>query len=77
MAAPMPDVPPQIFERARERGETAPGTDLDLILIVDQAYGVLWYRILAGHDAPLGDAQAVDQAGALAAQARGGGSGPV
>ncbi|WP_242886269.1 TetR/AcrR family transcriptional regulator [Actinomadura litoris] len=55
-----------ILERARERGEVSAGTDLDLM--VDQAYGVLWYRILTGH-APLDDAQAAELARALSAQA--------
>lgn len=36
-----------ILTRARERGELATGADLDLV--VDQAYGVLWYRLLIGH----------------------------
>jgi AcrR family transcriptional regulator len=57
-----------LLERARDRGETAPAADLDLI--VDQAYGVLWYRVLAGHT-PLDDAQATALARALSAQARG------
>ncbi|WP_433462739.1 TetR/AcrR family transcriptional regulator [Spirillospora sp. CA-128828] len=57
-----------LLERARDRGETAAGADLDLI--VDQAYGVLWYRILTGH-ADLSEADAVALAGALAGQARG------
>nr|WSX74886.1 TetR/AcrR family transcriptional regulator [Streptomyces sp. NBC_00899] len=39
-----------IVERARERGETAAGTDVDLL--VDQAFGVYWFRFLSGH-APL------------------------
>jgi AcrR family transcriptional regulator len=55
-----------VLERARDRGETAPGADLDLL--VDQAYGMLWYRVLTGH-APLGDAEAAALARALAGQA--------
>ncbi|GAB2470418.1 TetR/AcrR family transcriptional regulator [Streptosporangium sandarakinum] len=55
-----------LFERAAERGETASGTDPDLL--VDQAFGVLWYRILVGH-APLTEASATELAGALTAQA--------
>jgi AcrR family transcriptional regulator len=36
-----------LLERGLARGELAPGVDLDLI--VDQVYGVLWYRLLLGH----------------------------
>ncbi|WP_433473100.1 TetR/AcrR family transcriptional regulator [Spirillospora sp. CA-142024] len=57
-----------LLERARDRGEIGAGADLDLI--VDQAYGVLWYRILTGH-ADLSEADAVALAAALAGQARG------
>ncbi|WP_141583776.1 TetR/AcrR family transcriptional regulator [Actinomadura sp. WMMA1423] len=57
-----------LLERARDRGEVSPGTDLDLV--VDQAYGVLWYRILNGH-APLSGDTAEALARALAGQARG------
>ncbi|TDD77944.1 TetR/AcrR family transcriptional regulator [Actinomadura darangshiensis] len=57
-----------LLERARDRGEIASGADLDLI--VDQAYGVLWIRILNGH-ARLGEAEATALAGSLAGQARG------
>ncbi|MFF3002858.1 TetR/AcrR family transcriptional regulator [Kitasatospora sp. NPDC057940] len=39
-----------LLARGRERGELADDTDLDLI--VDQVYGVFWYRFLLGH-APL------------------------
>ena len=41
-----------IMERGRDRGELA--TDADLDLLVDQAYGLFWYRFLLGH-APLTD----------------------
>jgi AcrR family transcriptional regulator len=41
-----------IVERGRERGELA--ADVDLDLLVDQAYGLFWYRFLLGH-APLTD----------------------
>jgi len=36
-----------VLERGRERGELEPGRDLDLM--VDQVYGVFWYRFLLGH----------------------------
>ncbi|MER6299319.1 TetR/AcrR family transcriptional regulator [Kitasatospora sp. NPDC001539] len=39
-----------LLARGRERGELAADADLDLI--VDQVYGVFWYRFLLGH-APL------------------------
>jgi AcrR family transcriptional regulator len=41
-----------IVERGRQRGELAADADLDLL--VDQAYGLFWYRFLLGH-APLTD----------------------
>jgi AcrR family transcriptional regulator len=44
-----------ILERGLTQGALAPGTDLDLL--VDMAYGVLWYRLLIGH-APLDQAAA-------------------
>ncbi|MEV0089913.1 TetR/AcrR family transcriptional regulator [Streptomyces sp. NPDC050738] len=40
----------QVLARGRERGELPDDADLDLI--VDQVYGVFWYRFLLGH-APL------------------------
>ncbi|TRV80921.1 TetR/AcrR family transcriptional regulator [Streptomyces sp. 130] len=45
----------EVLERGRERGQLDPGRDLDLM--VDQIYGVFWYRFLLGH-APLDDATA-------------------
>jgi AcrR family transcriptional regulator len=39
-----------LLERGRAAGELAPGADLDML--VDMAYGVLYYRLLVGH-APL------------------------
>jgi AcrR family transcriptional regulator len=39
-----------LLERGREAGELAPDADLDML--VDMAYGVLYYRLLVGH-APL------------------------
>ncbi|WP_030057007.1 MULTISPECIES: TetR/AcrR family transcriptional regulator [Streptomyces] len=44
-----------LLSRGRERGELADDADLDLI--VDQVYGVFWYRFLLGH-APLDTATA-------------------
>jgi AcrR family transcriptional regulator len=41
-----------ILERATERGEIAPGTDLELL--IDVVYGVLWYRLFVDH-APLNE----------------------
>lgn len=55
-------------ERARDRGAVSPGTDLKLV--VDGAYGVLWYRISTGH-APLSEPEAGAPARALIAQVRG------
>ncbi|MFD7452047.1 TetR/AcrR family transcriptional regulator [Kitasatospora sp. NPDC059827] len=37
----------ELLARGRERGELADHADLDLI--VDQVYGVFWYRFLLGH----------------------------
>jgi AcrR family transcriptional regulator len=37
----------EILARGRARGELAADADLDLI--VDQVYGLLWYRLLLGH----------------------------
>ncbi|MFJ7246278.1 TetR/AcrR family transcriptional regulator [Kitasatospora sp. NPDC098652] len=37
----------ELLARGRERGELADHADLDLI--VDQIYGVFWYRFLLGH----------------------------
>ncbi|WP_255953611.1 TetR/AcrR family transcriptional regulator [Streptomyces odontomachi] len=44
-----------VLERGAERGELPPERDRDLL--VDQVYGVFWYRFLLGH-APLDDATA-------------------
>ncbi|MEO3743498.1 TetR/AcrR family transcriptional regulator [Plantactinospora sp. B5E13] len=41
-----------VLERGRSRGEVAADRDLDLM--VDQVYGLFWYRLLLGH-APLTD----------------------
>ncbi|MEU7054931.1 TetR-like C-terminal domain-containing protein [Streptomyces sp. NPDC046197] len=47
----------RVLERGRERGELSADHDLDLM--VDQVYGVFWYRFLLGH-APL-DATTADR----------------
>jgi hypothetical protein len=39
-----------LLERGRDAGELAAGTDLDML--VDMAYGVLYYRLMVSH-APL------------------------
>jgi len=44
-----------LLERGRDAGELAPDADLDML--VDMAYGVLYYRLLVGH-APLDEAAA-------------------
>jgi AcrR family transcriptional regulator len=41
-----------LFERAQKRGELAAGADLDLL--VDIAFGTVWYRVLGRHG-PLDD----------------------
>jgi AcrR family transcriptional regulator len=46
----------ELLERGQARGELSPGADL--AMLVDMAYGVLWYRVLIGH-APL-DARAAE-----------------
>jgi AcrR family transcriptional regulator len=58
----------ELLERGQARGELSPGADL--AMLVDMAYGVLWYRVLIRH-APL-DAQAAKSLAAclLAAGAR-------
>jgi AcrR family transcriptional regulator len=58
----------ELLERGQARGDLSPGADL--AMLVDMAYGVLWYRVLIRH-APL-DAQAAESLAAclLAAGAR-------
>ncbi|MCQ4213789.1 TetR/AcrR family transcriptional regulator [Streptomyces longispororuber] len=55
----------EVLARGRERGELAADCDLDLM--VDQVYGVFWYRFLLGH-APLGEEEAVCLADSLVRQ---------
>ncbi|MEU2021926.1 TetR/AcrR family transcriptional regulator [Streptomyces sp. NPDC016469] len=52
----------EVLERGRERGELEAGRDLDLM--VDQVYGVFWYRFLLGH-APLDEGTATILADSL------------
>ncbi|MEU5879498.1 TetR/AcrR family transcriptional regulator [Spirillospora sp. NPDC047279] len=56
-----------VLERAGGRGEIRADADLDLM--VDQAFGVLWYRILIGH-APLGENEARELGRSLVIQSR-------
>ncbi|MQY07983.1 TetR/AcrR family transcriptional regulator [Actinomadura macrotermitis] len=58
----------QALREVFERADLAPGADVELL--IDQVYGVLWYRILVGH-APLGPAQAAELARSVAALALG------
>lgn len=60
------DVLRRLLERGRERGELPSGQDVDLM--VDQVYGVFWYRFLLGH-APLDTETAVRLTDALLVQA--------
>jgi AcrR family transcriptional regulator len=53
-----------LLERGQARGELSPGADL--AMLVDMAYGVLWYRVLVGH-APLDAAAAETLAACLVA----------
>jgi len=52
-----------LLERGRTAGELAAGADLDML--VDMAYGVLYYRLLVGH-APLDEKAARSLAAELA-----------
>jgi AcrR family transcriptional regulator len=56
-----------LLERGRNAGELAPGTDLDML--VDMAYGVLYYRLLVGHS-PLDEKAARSLAAELTRSAR-------
>ncbi|APA95044.1 TetR/AcrR family transcriptional regulator [Nocardia seriolae] len=51
-----------VLERGQRRGELA--ADADLELMVDQFYGVFWYRFILGH-APLDDAVAARLTGSI------------
>jgi AcrR family transcriptional regulator len=55
-----------LLERGRDAGELAPHADLDML--VDMAYGVLYYRLLVGH-APLDAHAARSLAAALRSRA--------
>ncbi|GAA1675989.1 TetR/AcrR family transcriptional regulator [Fodinicola feengrottensis] len=55
----------QILIRAQDRGELLAPVDLDLV--TDQVYGVLWYRLLIGHS-PLSPAAAAELSAALLKQ---------
>ncbi|SED30856.1 DNA-binding transcriptional regulator, AcrR family [Streptomyces misionensis] len=55
-----------VLERGRERGELPAGQDVDLL--VDQFYGLFWYRFLLGH-APLDRPTALRLTDALLGQA--------
>lgn len=55
----------ELFTRAISRGELAADTSVDLL--VDQVYGVLWYRMLTGHGSLDANA-AAELAAALARQ---------
>jgi AcrR family transcriptional regulator len=57
-----------VLEKGVDRGELAADADLDLV--VDQAFGVLWYRMLTGHG-ELTAASASRLAAALVRQAAG------
>jgi AcrR family transcriptional regulator len=54
----------ELLERGQARGELSSGADL--AMLVDMAYGVLWYRVLIGH-APLDAGAAKSLAGSLIA----------
>ena len=56
-----------LLERGRDAGELAPEADLDML--VDMAYGVLYYRLLVGH-APLDKQAARSLAAAVTGPAR-------
>jgi AcrR family transcriptional regulator len=56
-----------LLERGRDAGELAPEADLDML--VDMAYGVLYYRLLVGH-APLDENAARSLAAELTSSGR-------
>jgi hypothetical protein len=51
-------------------------SDIDIGMLVDLAYGVLWYRLLVGH-APLDAGAALDLAAHLIAAGQAGPGGPA
>jgi AcrR family transcriptional regulator len=55
----------QILDRARSRGQVSGSAPLETV--VDQAFGLLWYRMIFGHR-PLDERAADDLADVLAAQ---------
>ena len=55
----------QILDRARARGEIPETAKIDAV--VDQAFGLLWYRMIFAHH-PLDERAAADVAAALATQ---------
>lgn len=56
-----------LLDRGRDRGELPADAPLDLL--IDQVYGVLWYRVLLGHG-PLSPCAAGELADGLLRQAR-------
>ncbi len=58
----------ELLERGQDRGELPDTTNVDLI--VDQVYGLLWYRLMVGH-APLGRDLAKELTDAVLTQAAG------
>lgn len=69
-AAARRDALTEILDRARARGQIAPSERLDTLdVLVDQAFGLLWYRMIFAHN-PLDDRAADEVAEALAAQVR-------
>jgi AcrR family transcriptional regulator len=63
-----------LFERGVTSGDIAATADLDML--VDLAYGVLWYRLLIGH-APLDAQAAADLAAHLIAAGQAAAAGPA
>ena len=67
-----PSAFPRGYPAAAPTVRLAPPAHADLDLLVDIAYGVLWYRLLIGH-APLDERAARDVAAHLVAAGRGAG----
>jgi AcrR family transcriptional regulator len=57
----------ELFGRSRQRGEI--DSDMDIEILVDQAFGFIWYRLLVGHS-PLTARAASKLAAGLARQAQ-------